>query len=282
MDAQGGESWRFSVASEASVAPALRAIERIPDPGTPADIIHDCVLVLEGILANVLMHAYGGQRGHLAHVGPAAPEEIQFRIEDTGPAFDPLAAPEPDLEAAVADRPVGKLGLVLVRRLVDRWDYARDGATNVLTLYRSRPAEIPVGMSPEITLPGQGGIMTLDIDVTGSGPTDRRVALRGRLDSLTAPKLDTELAPLLEAQDVKSLVFHLERLEYISSAGIRCVMRARKALEGRGGRVAIVNAQPAVLKVFEIVKALPSDQVFAARRARRVPDAMQRRARGSR
>ena len=103
--------------------------------------------------------------------------------------------------------------------------------------------------------------MTLDIDVTGSGPTDRRVALRGRLDSLTAPKLDTELAPLLEAQDVKSLVFHLERLEYISSAGIRCVMRARKALEGRGGRVAIVNAQPAVLKVFEIVKALPSEQV---------------------
>jgi anti-anti-sigma factor len=250
----------------------------------PADIIHDCVLVLEEILANVLMHAYGGQRGHLAHVGVRLPpEEIQFRIEDTGPAFDPLAAPEPDLEAAVADRPVGKLGLVLVRRLVDRWEYARDGATNVLTLYRSRPAEIPVGMSPETALPGQGGIMTLDIDVTGSGPTDRRVALRGRLDSLTAPKLDTELAPLLEAQDVKSLVFHLERLEYISSAGIRCVMRARKALEGRGGRVAIVNAQPAVLKVFEIVKALPSEQVFASQaELDAYLDAMQRRARGSR
>ena len=123
--------------------------------------------------------------------------------------------------------------------------------------------------------------MTLDIDVTGSGPTDRRVTLKGRLDSLTAPRLDAELAPILEAPDVKSLVFHLDRLEYISSAGIRCIMRARKALEARGGRVAIVNAQPAVRKVFEIVKALPSDQVFASQaELDAYLDAMQRRARG--
>jgi anti-anti-sigma factor len=78
-------------------------------------------------------------------------------------------------------------------------------------------------------------------------------------------------------------VFQLDRLEYISSAGIRCIMRARKALEARGGRVAIVNAQPAVLKVFEIVKALPSDQVFASQaELDAYLDAMQRRARGSR
>ena len=122
--------------------------------------------------------------------------------------------------------------------------------------------------------------MTLDIDVTGSGPMDRRVTLKGRLDSLTAPRLDAELAPVLEAPDVKSLVFHLDRLEYISSAGIRCIMRARKTLEARGGRVAIVNAQPAVLKVFEIVKALPADQIFASQaELDAYLDAMQRRAR---
>jgi sigma-B regulation protein RsbU (phosphoserine phosphatase) len=285
VDAQGGESWRFSVASEPeALAPALRAIEGILRArSVPADTIHDCVLVLEELLANVLMHAYGGQRGHLAHVTVRLPpEEIQIRIEDTGPAFNPLAAPEPDLEAAVADRPVGKLGLVLVRRLVSRWEYTRDGATNVLTLYRGRPPETPDGISSETALSAQGGIMTtLDIDVTSSGPTDRRVTLRGRLDSLTAPKLDAELAPVLEAQAVTSLVFHLDRLEYISSAGIRCIMRARKALEARGGKVAIVNAQPAVLKVFEIVKALPSDQVFASQaELDAYLDAMQRRARG--
>jgi sigma-B regulation protein RsbU (phosphoserine phosphatase) len=283
VDARGHEAWRFSIASEPeALAPALRAIDGIlQSRDVPADTIHDCVLVVEELLANVLMHAYGGERGHLCHVVLRLPaEEIQIRIEDTGPPFNPLAAPEPDLEAPAADRPVGKLGLVLVRRLVDRWEYARDGATNVLTLHRSRPAERPAALSPGPSSPGEGGVMTLDIDVIGSGPTDRRVTLKGRLDSLTAPKLDAELAPILEAPDVKSLVFHLDRLEYISSAGIRCIMRARKALEARGGRVAIVNAQPPVLKVFEIVKALPSDQVFASQaELDAYLDAMQRRAR---
>ena len=285
VDAQGHESWRFAVASEPeALAPVLRAVEGIlRSRDVPAATLHDCVLVLEELLANVLMHAYGGHRGHLAHVGiRVSPGEIAIRIEDTGPPFNPLAAPEPDLEAPVAERPVGKLGLVLVRRLVDRWEYARDGATNVLTLYRGWPVETPAGISPETASPGQGGVMTLDIDVTGSG-LDRRVALRGRIDSITAPKLDVELAPLLEAPEVKSLVFQLDGLEYISSAGIRCVMRARKALEARGGRVAIVNAQPPVLKVFEIVKALPKDQVFASEaELDAYLDAMQRRARGAR
>jgi anti-anti-sigma factor len=109
--------------------------------------------------------------------------------------------------------------------------------------------------------------MTLDIDVAGSGPTDRRVTLRGRLDSLTVPKLETELAPLLEAQATTSLAFYLDRLEYISSAGIRCIMRASKTLEARGGRVAVVNAQPA-------------DQIFASQaELDAYLDAMQRRAR---
>jgi sigma-B regulation protein RsbU (phosphoserine phosphatase) len=286
VDAHGGESWRFSVASEPeALAPVLHAIEGILRAReVSADTIHDCVLVLEELLANVVMHAYGGQAGRVAFVAVRLPpEEIQIRIEDSGPPFNPLAAPEPDLDAAVADRPVGKLGLVLVRRLVDRWEYARDGATNVLTLYRSRPAETPVGVSSDTASPRQGGVMSLDIEVTDSGTTGRQVALRGRLDSLTAPKLDTELSPLLETPAITSLVFHLERLDYISSAGIRCVVRARKALEARGGRVAIVNAQPAVLKVFEIVKALPADQVFGSQaELDAYLDAMQRRARGPR
>ena len=284
VDAQGSEAWRFAIASEPeALAPAFRAIEGIlRSREVPGDTIHDCVLVLEELLANVLTHAYAGERGHLCHVVVRLPpEEIQIRIEDTGPPFNPLAAPEPDLDAPVADRPLGKLGLVLVRRLVDRWEYARDGATNVLTVHRSRPAEPPAGLAPGASSPGAGGAMTLDIDVTGSGPTDRRVTLKGRLDSLTAPKLDAELAPVLGSPDVTSLVFHLDRLEYISSAGIRCIMRARKALEARGGRVAIVNAQPAVLKVFEIVKALPADQVFRSQaELDAYLDAMQRRVRG--
>jgi anti-anti-sigma regulatory factor len=51
-------------------------------------------------------------------------------------------------------------------------------------------------------------------------------------------------------------------LEYLSSAGIRCFIRARKAIEPGGGRVAIVNPQPAVRKVLDIVKAIPAGGIF--------------------
>ena len=267
VDTQSDEAWRLSVASApAALAPALRAIEGILRArDVPPARIHDCVLALEELLVNVMTHAYGGEAGREAHVEVRMPpEEIRIRIEDAGPPFNPLEAPEPDLEAPVAERPIGKLGLVLVKHLTDRWDYAREAAANVHTLHWKRPAETGEGAFREsATLPGQGGEMSLDID-TGSGSAERRITLRGRLDSLTAPKLDAELAPLLGASALTSLVFELQGLEYISSAGIRSILRARKAIEGRGGRVAIVNAQASVLKVFEIVKALPADQVFAS------------------
>ena len=106
------------------------------------------------------------------------------------------------------------------------------------------------------------------------------MALRGRLDTLTAPQLDEKMAPLLDAKEVTTLVFQLDALDYVSSAGIRCMIRAHKAITGRGGQVSIVNPQPGVRKVFEIVKALPAENVFASEaELDAYLDAMQRKAR---
>jgi anti-anti-sigma factor len=95
-----------------------------------------------------------------------------------------------------------------------------------------------------------------------SNPTT--LVLAGRLDTNTAPALDQELDQVLHAGEIKHLVFDLSQLEYLSSAGIRCFVRARKFIEPRGGRVAIVNPQPAVRKVLDIVKAMPSAGIFGS------------------
>jgi anti-anti-sigma factor len=122
--------------------------------------------------------------------------------------------------------------------------------------------------------------MALEVEIVSQKPDGRRVLLRGRLDTVTAPQLEAKLAPLLDSPDVRSLVFQLDGLEYLSSAGIRSLVRARKAMAERGGRVAIVNPQPAVKRVFEIVKALPAEQVFASEAEfDAYLDAMQRAAR---
>jgi anti-anti-sigma factor len=104
----------------------------------------------------------------------------------------------------------------------------------------------------------------LDIAITAQGPATRRVMLRGRLDTLTTPQLEGALAPLLTSSEVASLVFQVDALEYISSAGVRCVIRADRALADRGGQLAIVNPQPAVRRVFDIIKAIPPERIFAS------------------
>ncbi len=105
--------------------------------------------------------------------------------------------------------------------------------------------------------------MSLNIHVTHTGtPT---ITLTGRLDTHTAPQLDAELAHLFaDGAAPLRLVFDLGRLEDLGSAGIRCFVRARKAVEPRGGKVVLVNPQPPVRKVLEIVKAMPPGGIFAS------------------
>ena len=87
--------------------------------------------------------------------------------------------------------------------------------------------------------------MPLTINIA-EGPTPK-LALVGRLDTETAPELDRALDKLLKAgRQIPQLVFDLGKLDYLSSAGIRCFVRARKAIEPSGGKVALVNPQPAV------------------------------------
>ena len=104
--------------------------------------------------------------------------------------------------------------------------------------------------------------MPLEIVMEPADPPT--LALAGRLDTHTAPELDRALDGVLARAGIARLVFDVSRLEYLSSAGIRCFIRARKAIEPGGGRVAIVNPQPAVRKVLDIVKAIPSSGIFSS------------------
>ncbi|MCU0725764.1 MAG: STAS domain-containing protein [Planctomycetes bacterium] len=87
------------------------------------------------------------------------------------------------------------------------------------------------------------------------------VELTGRLDTSTAPDLERRLMPTLTPA-VKTVVFDLQNLNFISSAGLRVFASARKLLKDRGGQAAFVNMQPQINEVFEIIRALPGVAVF--------------------
>ena len=102
--------------------------------------------------------------------------------------------------------------------------------------------------------------MRLEISTEQHHSTATKVVLNGSLDSDTAPSLDAQLTPLLE--DTHRLVFEMAELQFISSAGLRIISKAQKAMAAKDGEVVMINLQPQVEKVFEIIKALPSLSIF--------------------
>ncbi len=104
----------------------------------------------------------------------------------------------------------------------------------------------------------------MHFSITADTPTHSisQMHLHGKLDNGTAPLLEQRLGEVL-AEDIKYLVFDMQDLSYISSAGLRSIFKAKKNLAKVQGKVLLLNMQPQVKKVFEIINALPSFSIFA-------------------
>ncbi len=88
--------------------------------------------------------------------------------------------------------------------------------------------------------------MTLSKDVNGNALT---ISISGRLDTTTAPELETEIKNSIEG--VQDLVIDIKDLDYISSAGLRVLLSAQKIMNKQGSMV-VKNANEAVMEVFEV------------------------------
>jgi serine/threonine-protein kinase RsbW len=91
-------------------------------------------LVLEEILINVARYAYAPQKG-LVEVRylPEGLGKLLVEVIDSGRVFNPLEADPPDLSRGLADRPIGGLGVFLIRSMVASIDYRRDADRNILS-----------------------------------------------------------------------------------------------------------------------------------------------------
>jgi serine/threonine-protein kinase RsbW len=102
--------------------------------GVATDEFGKLELVLEEILINVARYAYTPETGAVeVAYKPAGPHKIRIEIADFGRVFNPLEADPPDLSRGLADRPIGGLGVFLVRSMVDCIDYRREQNRNILS-----------------------------------------------------------------------------------------------------------------------------------------------------
>jgi serine/threonine-protein kinase RsbW len=115
------------------LAERFGADERLSD-----DEVMAINLVLDEVVTNVIEYGYDDAGRHEITVTLTVEGNVlTIRIEDDGRAFDPVAAPPPDLALPIEDRPIGGLGIHIVRSVMDAVEYQRRGDRNVLTMRRT-------------------------------------------------------------------------------------------------------------------------------------------------
>lgn len=103
--------------------------------------------------------------------------------------------------------------------------------------------------------------MTLLVNLNNINTHSVKMSLSGSINSDTADMLDGEIARLLD-NAISTLVLDFSDITYISSAGVGVIMKAKTSLTRRKGDLAMINLQPQVKKVFEIIRLLPALNVF--------------------
>lgn len=194
-------------------------------------------LAVEEIVTNVITYGYPDGPHHTftltlesIHVG-----RIRAVVTDDAPAFNPLARPDVNTTLPLEERPVGGLGVHLVRQLMNVCLYEHRDGRNVFTMERQ------LNRSSDST--ARFAATKFESSAT--------LALTGRLDGLSSPELEQQVAALLES-GIRTLVFDLSALDYVSSAGLRVFILAAKKMKAAGGESKFVSPTRAVRNIFEI------------------------------
>jgi anti-sigma regulatory factor (Ser/Thr protein kinase) len=101
----------------------------------PEEAHYHLNIAVEEIVLNAIKHGRCSPAQGAIGIGLSlSGSELDITITDTGIPFNPLDAPPPNLTASLADRPIGGLGIHLVRSLMDSIEYKREGGENRLRL----------------------------------------------------------------------------------------------------------------------------------------------------
>ncbi len=103
--------------------------------GLSPEVVFKLNLALDEVVTNIISNAYDDEDEHQIAIRVALDGEgVSVRVEDDGRAFNPLDAPRPDLGLDLAKRPIGGLGVHIVRSVMDALEYRRDDDRNILVM----------------------------------------------------------------------------------------------------------------------------------------------------
>ena len=121
-----------------AIPPAtVQAEEWMSEQGVSTEAFFLASLAIEELVTNCIKYGYDDSNDHTIDIVLTVVDgALRIEVIDDGQPFNPLEAPEPDTSLAMADRPIGGLGIHLLRELADEARYERRDRTNRLVLVK--------------------------------------------------------------------------------------------------------------------------------------------------
>jgi len=127
------KSWQADLKSLSSIQAFIEGLGK--DAGFTSQRISQINIAVEELVVNIINHAFEDNQGETITIEVQEdPDKIAFRIIDSGIPFDPLKVKDPDITLDLMDRPIGGLGIFLVKQFASQVDYVRRGNNNILTM----------------------------------------------------------------------------------------------------------------------------------------------------
>lgn len=110
------------------------------------DCRFDVLVSVEEMVSNIIRHGAAGTQSPITLRARMTSEAMEIQLEDEGPAFNPLAHPQPRFDLPLQERSLGGLGIFIVRQLMNTVHYERRNGNNCFTMARRLDGP---GMPPE-------------------------------------------------------------------------------------------------------------------------------------
>lgn len=223
-------------------------------------------MALDDLLNNVVQYAFPNDpTEHSIEVdGEVRDEWVTLTITDDGMPFNPLTVAPPDLSLLLHEREIGGLGIHLVRSMFDEVSYHRNVGRNVLTVKKRLVSQA----SPPMTRPDKTEIDALTIEeLPQSSRQDLKdlaknielhrsgtvliVTPQARFDTNSAPEVEHLLIYAIEHGE-RQIVLDLSRISYISSIGLRVILKAVTTMTRAEGRVVLCGGNDHVRAVLHL------------------------------
>lgn len=231
---------------------ALRGLSQMVESfgasqGVPASKIYMINLALDELVANSVHYGFDGVADPRIDVTMwVSGTLLALTVVDNGHRFDPLTSASPDVSSPLEQRPVGGLGLHLIRTFADRLTYQFTDGRNRLTLEHN---QAPGRQEPE---QAEERDMPMDIEVAEERNDGVLVLLPvGRLDSGNARSFESVVMQRISGGEQR-LIVDFSRLDFISSSGLRVLLIAAKALKSGAGTLVLCGMRTHIEEVFRI------------------------------